>query len=314
MVLGILLVILQMQSLLHASVPVASEHQLFYAAIIKGLSFLFGHSAFAFSVLSILILYAQAFLLFRISAQFHLFIHSSYLVAFSFIILSSLHPSFGNFSPFLIINLLLLFSFSEMLKLKQVQNINAPLFNIGFLVMVAALLHFAILFVIPFLFFSLLLFRQFNAKEWLIVLMGLLMPIYFAVVYLFFNDSFQKIADWAYIAIGLPKTLHPVYIIGLMVGLSVWLLLAIFTMQRQIFKAQIFIRRCWIAIIFWLLSTLIAVIFTNDNEKGLWLICLPALSLVLTQAFQNQRSKKINVISFYFALALALFCQIFLPI
>lgn len=309
-----MLVILQMQSLLHATMPAASEHQLLYSFVVKCLSVLLGHSAYAFSVLSILMLYAQAILLYRISAQFNLFIHNSYLVSFSFVILSSLHPSFSNFSPFSMVNLLLLFSFSEILKLKQAQKVNALLFNIGFLMMTAALLHFTILFLIPFLFFSLMLFRQFNAKEWLVVLMGLMMPIYFAVVYLFFTENLTEIVEWVFISIGLPQTQHPIYIIGVVIGISIWLLLAMFTLQRQVFKAPIFIRRCWIAIIFWLVSAIIAISFTPDTIQGLWLICLPPLSLVLTQAYQNQRFKKINAISFYFALALALFCQIFLPI
>jgi hypothetical protein len=298
----------------HASYPTYNEHQFFFGAIVKMLSLLFGKSAFAFGVLGIFLLYLQAMLLYQVASQFRLYIQNSYLVSFSFIVLSSLHPSFSSFNPFLIVNLLVVLVFSEILKLKSTKNTNKHFFNIGALLMVAMLIHFSILMIIPFVFLSLLLLRKFDFKEWIILKLGLLTPIYFLATILFCFDSLSLFRQWPTMGISFSKVIAaPVYFFGLVFGLFVWGALAVITMQSQLPKAPIYIRRTWISITFLFLGTFLSVIFTKSQIPSIWIICLPVLSFILTQAFLNQRTAKINLISFYFALALVLFCQIFFP-
>lgn len=313
--LSVFLLVLQLQGIIHASLPVASDHQLVYGFIVKILSFIFGNNPYIFSILTVLSIYVQAIWLNIIASQYRLFIHSTYLVSFSFIALSSLHPSFSSFSPLLLVNFLLILSISELLKLKNAQNANKHLFNLGFYIMIAGLIHFSAIFIIFFLFFALLVLRPFNIREWVISLLGLLMPVYFLFVYLFCTDSLAQFSLWPELSLSIHHQISaPIYTFVLSLGLFIWMSISIFTMQTQLKKAPIYIRRCWISFSFLLATSLFVSFFTIDQIQGVWIICLPALSLILTQAFQNERKAKLNTISFYFALALVLFCQIFLPL
>jgi len=85
-------------------------------------------------------------------------------------------------------------------------------------------------------------------------------------------------------------------------------------MQSNLPKAPIYIRRCWISLSLLLFVALLASVFSDNQINGVWIICLPALSLMMAHAFLNERNKKMNAISFYFALVLVLFCQLFLPL
>jgi len=300
---------------MHAVLPQASEHQLVYGYVLQFCSVFFGKSAFAFSLLAVFILYAQAIFLNAIVAQFKLYKHNTYLVSFSFIALCSLHPALSNFSPLLLVNIFVLLAIRELLKMKQAQQVNKELFNLGFIIMMAALIHFSSILLLLFLFIALLILRPFNFREWMIAFVGLLMPLYFFGVLLFWQDNFSAIYHWPDLGISLPKQLlHAKYYLGLMVGLIIWFSMSVYNMQMQLPKAPIYIRRYWISLTFLLMLSVFAAIFSNSRVNAVWLICLPALSLVLANAFLNERSKKMNTISFYFALALVLFCQIFLPI
>lgn len=300
---------------MHSVLPQASEHQLLYGWVLQGCSFFFGKSAFAFSLFSVLLLYAQALFLNAIIAQFRLYHQNTYLVSFSFIALSALHPALGNFSPLLLVNIFILWAINEMLQMKQSQHVNKELFNLGFAIMLAALLHFSAILLILFLFIALLILRPFNFREWMIALVGLLMPLYFLLVLLFWKDNLKAIYLWPDLGISLPSQLLPAkYYLGLFVGLIIWFSLSVYNMQLQLPKAPIYIRRYWISLTFLLILSVLSAIFSDSHINAVWLICLPALSLVMANAFINERSKKMNSISFYFALALVLFCQIFLPL
>jgi hypothetical protein len=313
--LSVFVLVLHFQGVTHATLPIASDNQLVYSAIIKALSFVFGDNSYAFSILTVLLLYIQAIWLNIIASQHRLFIHSTYLISFSFITLSSLHPSFSSFSPLLLVNFLIILSISEILKLKNASKPNKHLFNIGFYIMIAALIHFSAIFIIFFLFFALLILRPFNIREWVVSILGLLMPIYFLSVYLFCTDSLMRFSLWPRLDISISSQMPTsVYTFGLALGLFLWISSSLFTMQAQLTKAPIYIRRCWISFSFLLGVSFFASFFTMSQIRGVWVICLPALSLILTQAFQNERNAKLNTISFYFALALVLFCQIFLPL
>jgi hypothetical protein len=299
-----------LQGMMHACLPMATEGQFGYAWLLWFLSFLLGKSAWAFSIFSVLLISIQAIWLNSIVAQHKLFLHNTYIVSFSFIALSSL----SSFSPLLVVNFLVILTLQELLQLKNAQKVSKQLFNIGFWVMLAAIIHFSAVFLVVFSLFAVALLRPFVFKEWMIVLAGLFMPMYFLLVLLFCTDKLYLMGQWPQLGISLPREVSSAYyFLGLLVGLIIWMFLALFNMQSQLPKAPIYIRRCWISITFLMIVSFFIAVFSDYQVIAVASICLPALSLILSQAFLNEQSKKMNTISFYFALALVLFCQIFLP-
>jgi hypothetical protein len=307
-------ILLHLQGMMHASLPMATEGQFGYAWLLWFLSFLLGKSALAFSIFSVILISIQAIWLNSIVAQHKLFLHNTYIVSFSFVALSSLNPSLSSFSPLLVVNFLVILTLRELLQLKNAQKVSKELFNIGFWVMLAAILHFSAVFLVLFSLFAVALLRPFVFKEWMIVLAGLFMPLYFLLVILFCTDKLYLMGQWPQLGISLPRQVSSAYyFLGLLVGLIIWMFLALFNMQTQLPKAPIYIRRCWISITFLMIVSFFIAVFSDYHVIAVASICLPALSLILSHAFLNEQSKKMNTISFYFALALVLFCQIFLP-
>ena len=313
-ILFVLAIALNIQSLIHPILPIATEQQAVYGLILSFFHLIWGHSALAFSILTVFIIYFQAILINQLASKHRLYQQNNYIPAFVFIILHALHPSLSSFSPILLVNFTLILLLNEFLGLKQAQKANIHLFNIGFYLMIACLIQFSSIFLIPFLFFTLLLLRPFNFKEWIIVIVGMLMPLYIQWVILFCTDKTNVIGQWPYLGISLPNRLVPAkYFLGLFAGLIVWFTISLYNMQILLPKATIYIRRCWISITSLLLVSIFAAIFSPKQIDAAWAICLPALSLMMSFALINERNKKMSTISFYFALALALFCQIFLP-
>jgi hypothetical protein len=300
---------------MHPVVPEAEPSQLLYGWVIHMFSQLLGKSAFAYSFLAVILVYLKALYLNFIAARHRLFLHNTYLPSFVLIVLSALHPAAGQMSAPLLVNFLLLFSINELLCLKQNQNAGKHLFNIGFAVVIGALMQFSVIFLCIFMLISLLILRPFSFREWMILIVGFAMPLYILMVILFCADKWQLMHFWPDLGISLPGQLKPGWFyLGMFGGIIIWICISLYNMQMQLPKAPIYIRRCWISLTLLLFFCLLVAIFSDSRISGAWMICLVPLSLVLTQAFLNERGKRMNLVSFYFVLALLLFCQIFLPI
>jgi hypothetical protein len=232
-----------------------------------------------------------------------------------YIVLCSLHPAFSQFNAQIFVNFALLFAINELLQLKQAHSPNKQLFNLGFAISLASLFQFSNIFFLPFLFIALIILRSVNIREWMIALVGFVMPFYILLVVFFCIDKGDLWRLWPNLGISLPSQLKPAsYYLGAFTGVFILFVGSMFNMQSIVPKASIYIRRCWITLTIMLFWAVLVAIFTNSHIIGAWMICLPTLALILAHTFINERSKKMNAISFYFALGLAIFCQIFLPL
>lgn len=305
----------QLQALMHAVLPEAVPAQLLYGWILHALSFVLGTSAFAYTFLAVILIYIQALLLNTIAAKHRLFAQPTYLPAFAYVAIASLHPALGQLGSMLIVNFFILFALHQLLMLKQSNNANKHIFNVGFAIMLAGLIQFSALLLILFLMFSLLILRPFSFREWMIMIVGLVMPLYMLLVLLFCTDKLPLMHLWPDLGISLPSQLKPArYYLGVFSGMIIWGGISLYNMQMNLPKMPIYLRRCWIAFTVLLFVSLITAIFADNVIKSVWMICLPALSLMMAHAFLNEKSRKMNAISFYFALILVIFCQLFLPL
>jgi hypothetical protein len=306
---------INMQSLLHAELPVATSGQVLYGWIISGFAFMLGKSAFAFGLVTVVMIYLQALLLNAVAMSNRLFGRNTYLVAYSYLLLCAANPAFSHFNPQVMVNWLLIFAIQEILRMQQLQHPNKTLFNIGFLLMMAALVQFSAVFLLVFLFTALIILRPFSMKEWAIALSGMLMPLYIIAVVLFLTDKLPLLLLWPDVGISLPRQIHPaVYYLGSFAFVLVFFATGVFNMQGQLPKTSIYIRRCWIALSALFLFTLLTAVFTEVTNGPAWLVSLPALSLIVAHAFYNERSRLMNNIVFYCSLAFVVFCQFFLPV
>lgn len=314
-ILFIITLALSLQSLLHPVLPQAGDSQLLYGWILSLLNLLLGKSAFAYSLLTVLMVYLQAIYLNAVAARHRLYNRITYLPAYAYIILSAAHPSLSQFNPNLLVNWLILMLVNELLQLQQSHKPNRNLFNIGLLLMTAALMQFASVLLFFFLFPALFILRPFNMREWVITISGIVMPLYTMVVLLFLTDKLPLLRLWADVGISLPRQMHPaVYYLGVFAFIIILFVGSLFNMQVQLPKSTIYIRRCWTALSLLFVCSLLASVFTDPGIKAAWMMSIPALSLIMAYVFYNEKSKMMSRLGFYSSVAFVVFCQIFLPI
>lgn len=114
---------------------------------------------------------------------------NSYLPSFVFALLISADPGLMQFHPVHVINLFVLIIFDRMFTVFKNEKANSALFDSAFLTGLSALIYFPALLLFIVLILSLSILRPFNLKEWLIALIGFLLPFFFISVYMFWNTS-----------------------------------------------------------------------------------------------------------------------------
>jgi hypothetical protein len=201
-----------------------------------------------------------------------------------------------------------------LLTVKSLQVANKQLFNVGFVMMLASLLHFSAVFLLLFLLIAVFIYRPANVKELLVLLFGMLMPIYILFGILFCVDQLELIQGWFNIGVTLPKDItHPYYFLVLILGILIWASISIFNMQSILTFSSTSYKRDWAIITLLLFMSIITSVFSDYKQPGSWLMTIPTLSLIFSFAFSNTRSVKMRTISFYFAFLIVIGIQLLLP-
>jgi hypothetical protein len=141
-ILFILTLGLKLQALGHPVVPDPGLHQALFASVVQALKGIWGASATAFTLLAAVFTFAQALYLRYIAIKHRLFGRPSYLPAFIYIIISSLHPATGYFSAPLLLNWFLLGALDALLGFTRREDQPRTIFNAGFLLACGALMYF----------------------------------------------------------------------------------------------------------------------------------------------------------------------------
>jgi hypothetical protein len=79
-------------------------------------------------------------------------------------------------------------------------------------------------------------------------------------------------------------------------------------MQENVALSNIYVRRDWTAISFYLIISLLVAIITDVAIKSTWLIAMPGLSIIISHGLLLEKNKRFSNFIFYFSLLLLLFC------
>lgn len=175
--------------MIHAPKIVSFQDQILWSEFSKRFHFIFGESAFLMTLLAIINIFLQSLFFNKISRDFKLFPHDSYLPAYSYILATSLMPAMNEWSSFLICNWLLLLTLHYSLRLYNKEKVASNLFNMGALVGLMTILIFPYIVLLLLLYIAIGILRPFKIKEWFILLVGFLTPIYFLLSFLFLTDK-----------------------------------------------------------------------------------------------------------------------------
>jgi hypothetical protein len=120
---------------------------------------------------------------------------NTFIPALIFCLFISITPMFMQFHPVHIVMLLLIRVFDRLFTLFKNEQPVSALFDIGFLSGIIALLFLPGIFVLLLIFISLAVMRPFKFKEWMITIIGFILPFFFISTVMFWNHALP--AFWA---------------------------------------------------------------------------------------------------------------------
>jgi hypothetical protein len=310
-ILLIFTLVVKMQALLHPQVPLSLPDNFVYNAILHLLSPVFGANAFAYTLLAVALIFIQALYINRITIKHKLFNRPSYVPAYTYIMLTSVYAPLSYFSLALLVSWCVLPGVDMLLSFSQTFQPRKLIYNAGFVLCIAALLQCSALGYLVLFLLCLVMLRPFNAGEWAVAIMGYVTPFYFFAALLFLTDTIGLLPQWVHIGISLPHTISsPLYVVGMLSGFIILFASGLYTMQLQLPRMGIYIRRNWLGLIFYLIISVFVAVCTDREVQGAWLIAIPALSLIISYALSLEKSKGFSNFIFYFSLIFIAFCQL----
>ena len=135
------------------------------------------------------ILLSQAIRLNILLSNFKMFQQISYIPAFTYVILTAMFPYWDVISAGLIANSLVIWILVKLLRLYDQNQPKTLEFNIGLILGLSIILYEPIAILIPVVLFALLIIRPFKLAEWLVLIMGILLPFYFIFTYVFLTGN-----------------------------------------------------------------------------------------------------------------------------
>ncbi len=297
------------QVLLHPVVPTMTGGHFLYNYIVRAMFLIFRNGGFAYSIVAIIILFMQSLYLKNIATRHKLFQRYTYIPAFVYLLLTSIYPPFNTFSETLLVNWFLLGAVDTMFGFTQTTQPRKLIFNASFLLSMAALFQFTMLAYFFLLLVGMVMFRSFNLGEWSVALMGYTTPVYFTACILFLFDKIGLYSAWPHVGFNFTSNVTSIfYLIVTLTGLLILLASGVYAMQQNVAMSNIYIRRDWIAISFYLIISVFVAILTDSEIKTAWLIAMPALSIIISHALLLEKNQRFSNFIFYFSLVFLIFC------
>jgi len=141
------------------------------------------------SFIYIAIVLIQAFRLNLFLNELRMYNLSGFTTAMSYVLLTGFFVQWATITPALLANSLVIWLFIQLSKLYNHNSPKSLLFNTGLIVGAAVLCYQPTGILILVVLFALAIVRPFNLSEWLVLLLGILMPVYVVVSLLYLNDS-----------------------------------------------------------------------------------------------------------------------------
>jgi len=252
-----------------------------------------------------IIIVLQAIRLNMVLSDFRMFQSNNYTTAMTYVLLTGVIAEWSSISAALISNSLVLWIFILLSRLYNNQTPRTLLFNIGLLVSLTIITYHPTAILIMVVLFALTVVRPFRPAEWILLLMGILLPYYFLGAYLFMNDQFATIKQYLPILKLHFPVAHPSQWLWISLGyLLLVLLFGIFYWQQFINRMVIQIRKNWGVMMVLLLILMVAPFLFAGAGMDTAILCLIPLSAFVANAFGYPKQLLLPNLLFWLAIVL----------
>jgi hypothetical protein len=177
----------------HPVLPAIEESTGFIYAILNRSVFIcLNEHAWLYPLLSYIILFIQGLSLNGFLNEQKVFGSAHLLYTLVYVLFTALIPEWNTLSSGLFANLILALILPRFVFLYQKMQVQNELFFLSFLAGMSSMIHKPSVIGLILLYVLLLIFRSFKITEWLVVLIGFVLPYYLTLVFLYVSDSWQQ--------------------------------------------------------------------------------------------------------------------------
>ena len=141
------------------------------------------------SVFALLLVVFEAIILNYILSKFEIMAKKTFMPAIFYCLLMSCCKPLTHFYPLLFSNFFILLALFKICLSYRVDEAFSTIFDASFFIAIASLFYFPTIIIYPLIWVTLIVIRPFIWREWIISIIGLLLPYVFVVVYYFWTDK-----------------------------------------------------------------------------------------------------------------------------
>lgn len=266
------------------SQPTHSFHNLM--PLYDGYVWLFGADSNISLALGILLVISGGFLLNRIIDTHKILPERNNLVAFFYILFSSIHPSFLYANPVLFSNLFIIIALGQLFSVYNQKNVLREIFNASLLVGVASLFYFPAILMLFLIWATFIIIRPFEWRNYVISLFGPLVVSLWLGAYYFltdqlpllltkyasFNNYFEQlnISGFSYVVLSVLIIIALVAFSSLLKGLS---------------KNTVRVKNLLRVISIYFILTLLTILLTNQDYFSTYIFVLVSFAVYTANYF-----------------------------
>lgn len=264
-------------------------------------------------IFAALLVLVQALLLMRLNFRYIFLSDRGYFPAFIFILITSTFPLVQNFNPALIANLFLLAIIDKLFSAYKSERSINTFFDLGLILGLGAMFYLPLLALLPFIWISMLIIRQFYWREYLVLIMGIVLPFITLFSYYYLVRGELEIVVYNLIEqLGTNRYNFIFNRVQLIVLALFALLLFVANLQllKKINRQKISTRK-YFSSFFWLSINCLGLFFffPNAGFELIYILAIP-VSLLLGEYFMGLKSKFQSIVLFVILL-LAIFINYF---
>ncbi len=232
----------------------------------------------------VLMIFFQAIVLNGVLDDYDILPKNSSMAAYVFVIVASARNEFIFMSPFVFSGLFVILALGQVFSMYGKKDAFAPAFNSGLFVALASMFYFPVIILFFLVLISFVIYRQFFWREWLISIMGLILPYLFLASYYFWTDQlYLKHLEYmnAFKFIDLKNLIFDKIFYFQAGFVALLLLISFFRLIVAYNEKQIRIRKAYSMLIWFFLVSVFAFLFSaNYSFPGFWFLIIPVSAVV----------------------------------
>jgi hypothetical protein len=278
-------VVLKLPMFLYTVKPTVQQTDGFlYRQLLVQLGKVAGELPAVYASIAFLLLFIQAITFNQLANRQKLMPKPNYLIAMSYLLITSLFKEWNMLSAPLIVSTLMVWVWAKMSALNNVRNVTGTLFNTGIVIGIATFFYFPAIAFSALIIFGLLIIRPFRLAEWVVALLGIITPWYFVLSFVFLTDRWRKY-ELPGMSVSFPKFYDNQWALAAIIIVLFATLVGLYFIRKNFLRQLVQARNSWSLIFLYFIIAVFVPFINAAHSFEYWILCAIPLSAAAGTAF-----------------------------